>query len=257
VRRGGLTRASQAAAYGALSALFYDIDKPRPGDEELAWYLDRLPAGSTVLEAMAGSGRLLLPLVLRGLRAHGVDRSPAMLARCTEKLRAAGCEPRLFRQDLEALNLPFRYTAAFIAAGSFQLLTEARAVHEALRRLRAHLVAPAVLLLDLFVPDAALHPPGAPAVEVRNVELADGSQLVLRSETRCDPGQRCIVVASRYERRRGNTIEAREDECLEYTWYDEEQITTLLRDAGYSTVEIEPPAWPRPGGRHFGVRAKA
>jgi hypothetical protein len=253
----GLTRTPRAAAYGTLSALFYDIDKPRQGDDEVVWYLERLPAGSTVLEAMAGSGRLLLPLVLRGLRVHGVDRSPAMLARCTQKLRAAGCEPHLFRQDLEALNLPFRYAAVFIAAGSFQLLTEARAVRDALRRLRAHLVAPAVLLLDLFVPDAALHPPGAPRVEVRNVELADGSQLVLRSETRCEPGQRYIAVTSRYERRRGNIIEAREDECLEYTWYDEAQITALLRDTGYSGITIEPPAWPRPGGRHFGVRAKA
>jgi SAM-dependent methyltransferase len=257
VRRSGLAPAAQAAAYGTLSAQFYDADKPRADDGELGWYLERLPAGSTVLEAMAGSGRLLLPLTLRGLRLHGVDRSPAMLARCTEKLHAAECEPRLFRQDLAALNLPFRYAAAFIAAGSFQLLTDARAAREALRRLRAHLVEPAVLLLDLFVPDAALHPPGATAVEVRSIELDDGSQIVVRSETRCEPDRRCIVVTSRYERRRGSVIESREDECLEYTWYDEEPITALLHDAGYSGVAIEPPAWPRPDGRHFGVRAKA
>ena len=41
------------------------------------------------------------------------------------------------------------------------------------------------------------------------------------------------------------------------TWYDEEQITTLLGDAGYRDVRIETPATTGPNARHFAVSARA
>ena len=206
---------------------------------------------------MAGSGRVLVPLVEEGFRVHGVDVSEAMLASCAERLRAAGRDARLFRQNIAALNVPFRYAATFIAAGSLQLLTGQDAVREALGRIRAHLVDPAVLLLDLFVPGAALHPPGAPVAEFRNVVLPDGSQIVHRSETTCDPERRRVCIASRYERRISGHIVARDDEQVELTWYAEEEIIALLRRVGYGEVRIEPPAWPHGEGRHFAVSATA
>ena len=199
----------------------------------------------------------MVPLTEAGFRLHGVDVSEAMLASCAARLSSAGRDARLFRQNIAALNLPFRYGAAFIAAGSLQLLTGQDAVSEALGRIRAHLVEPAVLLLDLFVPDAALHPPGAPVVEFRNVVLPDGSQIVHRSETTCDPERRRIYTASRYERRLSGQIVARDDEFLASTWYVEEEILALLRRVGYSDVRIEAPAWPRDDGRYFAVRARA
>ena len=246
------------SAYGTLCTLFYDADKPRASAEELAWYRARLPCdGGPMLEAMTGSGRLLLPLTEDGYRVHGVDTSEAMLASCARRLQEAGREAHLFRQNIAALNLPFRYGAAFVAAGSLQLLTAPEAVREALGRIRAHLIEPAVLLLDLFVPEAASHPPGAPVVEFRSVGLPDGSQVVHRSETTSDPERRRIAIASRYERRLAGQIVAREDEHLEYTWYAEEEIFSLLQRAGYGDVRIEPPAWPREAGHYFGVTARA
>ena len=40
------------------------------------------------------------------------------------------------------------------------------------------------------------------------------------------------------------------------TWYDEEQISTLLGDAGYRDVRIETPATTGPTARHFAVSAR-
>ncbi len=252
------SRRAPSPAYGLLATQFYDADRPSASADELAWYLARLPTDAgAVLEAMSGSGRLLVPLSESGLRVHGVDDSEAMIASCEARLRLAGRDARLFRQDIAALNLPFRYGAAFIAAGSLQLLTDPEAVREALARLRAHLVDPAVLLLDLFVPDAALHPRGAAVVEFQSVVLPDGSQIVHRSETTCDPERRRIHTASRYERRLAGQIVAREDESLACTWYEEEEVLSLLRREGYREVRIEPPAWPRGEGRYFAVSARA
>jgi hypothetical protein len=153
------------------------------------------------------------------------------------------------------LNLPFRYGAVFIAAGSFQVLARSAAL-DALASLRAHLIEPSVLLLDLFVPDAALHPPGAPVVEVGHATLADASLVVRRSETQADPKRRQVVTSSRYEHRVAGRIVAREDEAQALTWYSEEEIAAMLGDGGYRDIRIEAAEWPGPPGQHFAVSAR-
>lgn len=238
--------------------MFYDAVRPRASDAEVRWYVAHLPRDAgPVLDAMAGSGRLLVPLLEAGLLVHGVDPSEAMLASCEKRLAAAGRATRLYRQSVAALNLPARYAAAFIAAGAFQLLADPIAALDALLRLRAHLIEPGLLLLDLFMPTQAEHPPGAPIVEVRTVTPGDGVQIGLRSETFLNVDRRRIDVKTRYERRDRAAITAREDETRALTWYSEEEAVTLLRDAGYREPWTEPLAWSRDGGRHFAVGAKA
>jgi SAM-dependent methyltransferase len=211
-----------------------------------------------MLEVMCGSGRLLLPLLDEGFHLHGVDSSPAMIASCDARLADAGYAATLFRQDVVALNLPFRYTAALIAAGSFQLIVDTAAARSALERLRAHLVPPGLLLLDLFVPRYAANPPGAPLVEARTVALADGTRIAHRSETFVDTAGRRIDTKSRYERRMGPAILAREDETLAVTWYSEDEIVALLGEAGYRDIRAEPPAFASDDdAQRFAVSAKA
>jgi hypothetical protein len=245
-------------AYGALGTLFHDVDTPRANVVETDWYASQLPRDSgPVLEAMCGSGRLLVPLLETGLHVDGVDNSEARIASCERRLAASGLKTHLFRQNIAALNLPSRYAAAFIATGSFQSLTDPVAALDALLRIRAHLVDPGVLLLDLFVPAGAEHPPGAPVVEVRVVTPSEGLQIGLRSETFFDVDLRRIDVRSRYEQRERKGITAREDESRALTWYSEEEAVTLLGDAGYRDVRTEQLPWRRDDGRHFAVRALA
>jgi hypothetical protein len=244
--------------YGTLGALFRDLGEPRASETEVAWYAARLPRGAgPVLEVMAGAGRLLVPLLEAGLQVHGVDASEAMLATCAKRITEAGRTTQLFRQSPAALNLPNRYAAAFIAAGSFQRLADPVTALDALLRIRAHLIDPGLLLLDLFVPAEAQHPPGAPVVEVRTVSSGEGVHFGVRSETSCDIDLRRIDVKMRYERRERATVTAREDEVWTLTWYQEGDATTLLRDAGFRDVRIEHAAWTREDGRHFAVSARA
>jgi SAM-dependent methyltransferase len=245
------------SAFGTLGTLFYDADRPRASDAEVAWYAAHLPQDAgPVLEAMAGSGRLLVPLLEAGIPVHGVDSSEAMLASCERRLAFAGRTTRLYRQSVATLNLPSRYAAAYIAAGAFQLLADPITALDALLRIRAHLIGPGLLLLDLFVPTQAEHPPGAPIVEVRTVTPGEGVRIGQRSETFLDVDLRRIDVKTRYERRDRSAITAREDETRALTWYSEEEAVTLVRDAGYRDIGTEPLAWSSEGGRHFAVRAK-
>ena len=123
-----------------------------------------------------------------------------------------------------------------------QLIADPVLAGVALERIRAHLVDPGILLLDFFVPDEATHPPGAPVVEARTVALYDG-KIAHRSETVVDVEARRIDVRSRYEKRVGPMILAREDETLALTWYSEDEATALVAEAGFRDIRIEPPAF--------------
>src|SRR5215467_9206407 len=81
--------------YGKLAALAYQLDKPIGtsfGDVEL---YQGLLSGVTgeVLEPAVGTGRMLIPLLERGLRIRGYDPSAAMLAVCRANCAARGLDP--------------------------------------------------------------------------------------------------------------------------------------------------------------------
>ena len=251
--------AGHVSAYGPLCTQFYDADKAYAGAAETAWYAARLPADDPVLEVMSGSGRLLIPLLDRDVEVHGCDTSAAMLASCEARLDGMGYQTTLFRQDVTTLDLPFRYAAAFVAAGSFQLLVDPVGARAALERIRAHLVAPALLLLDLFIPAEAEQPPADPLVETRTATLPDRTRITCRTTAVVDLARRRIDHTTRYEKRSGPMILAREDEALAFTWHSEAEITALLGAAGFDDIAIEPSPGPMrataAGERRFAVRA--
>lgn len=119
-------------APGALSVAFYDTitdaDARLRGDADI--YAGLVPAGGSVLELGAGSGRLTADLAGRGLEVVGVDIAPAMLARAEARIAGLPAEVRaritLRRGDMTALDLkrtfdlvmcPF-FTLAHVPAGA-------------------------------------------------------------------------------------------------------------------------------------------
>ena len=102
-------------SYGKLCTQYYDIDKPQPQADALAFYLDQAAlSGGPLLEPMCGSGRFLLPLMQAGYDITGVDASPEMLAACRRKALRLGLTPDLHQQFLHELDLPCAYALVLI-----------------------------------------------------------------------------------------------------------------------------------------------
>src|SRR5262249_28928407 len=107
-------------------------------------------SGSPALDVGCGTGRLLLPYLAAGLEVEGVEPSADMLAICRQRAAERGLNPVLYRQTMQALDLPRRYRAIIVPCGSFQLVMERAEAWEALRRLHAHLEQGGVLALTSF-----------------------------------------------------------------------------------------------------------
>lgn len=109
-------------------------------------------SAGTVLELMAGTGRLSLPLLESGIRLTCVDSSAAMLAVLRRKLRDRGLGSALVEQDVVRLSLPDRYDLAIIAFNSFSEITDVIDQVAALSSIRACLKEKGRLIVTLHNP---------------------------------------------------------------------------------------------------------
>jgi SAM-dependent methyltransferase len=145
-------------------ARLYDLDlQDDPGDLDL-WTALASEADGPILELMAGSGRLAVPLAAEGHEVTAVDVDAAMLARAGRRAAAAGPEVEqrldLVLDDVVGLELrgepagPRRFGLAFVALNSILLLPGRSAQLAAWRVLADHLVPGGIAAVDAWLPDA-------------------------------------------------------------------------------------------------------
>ncbi|MEO8486618.1 MAG: methyltransferase domain-containing protein [Betaproteobacteria bacterium] len=230
---------TSAAPEDPLRARFDDALRVAPSADELDWYAARLPRDGTCLDAMCGSGRLLVPLARRGFAIQGADASAAALALASARLASAGRNTLVYRQALVALNLPTRYGAAILDGAAFLHIADPKAARAALERLRAHLFAAGLLIVDAHVPSFAGSRFGAPLVEWKCVALDDGSQIRMRSETSVDSDARLARTDARYTHRKGAQALGEAHARGATTWYTGADLAELLVEAGWHDVAEE------------------
>jgi cyclopropane fatty-acyl-phospholipid synthase-like methyltransferase len=223
-------------AYGNLCTLFYDATKGYAPERELNFYasfIERYPG--RVLEAMSGSGRLQIPLVLRGYTVDGVDTSDTMLASCRARCAELCLKPELYNQPLQELALPHRYATVTIAVGSFQLIYDRIQALEALKKIHAHMhPTGSNLLIDIFTPDFANG-------EKHSTRIARlDNQRVIRLQTReiFDEHARIADAFCNYELIVNGVLEQHEHELIQVTWYTDQELKELFNASGFTIVAI-------------------
>jgi SAM-dependent methyltransferase len=222
-------------SYGKLSTTFYDLDKPHPPPDALAFYTQHAhAAGGLILEPMCGSGRFLIPMLQEGFDITGVDASPAMLAACRQRAGHLGLTPRLYQQVLHQMELPDHYRFVMIPAGSFCLLTNPTQVRQSLQRI-FHAMAPGAtfaLEIEQWRPPQEETDPG----EVRFVELQEGVRILLQSFGELNITERLYQGRNRYDLVQADQILETEWEDFNLRYYLPETFSSLLTEAGFTNI---------------------
>jgi SAM-dependent methyltransferase len=192
-------------------------------------------AGTPALELGCGDGDPLLALRRQGLDVEGVDSSADMLARCRRRAEQEGITVTVHHQRMEALSLPRRFPAIFLAGPTFNLLPDDGVAGAALRGVRRHLVDGGSALIPLHIPSLS------PADQIGRVRTAtgdDGAELrfSLVSEER-DETTRTQTSLLRYERHGGDERTVVERPWLLH-WYTRSGFTDLATAAGLTTVSV-------------------
>lgn len=147
-----------AARYEELSAAMFAPEEVDPAVEFLAG----LAWDGHALELGIGTGRLALPLSRRGCRVHGIDRSPAMVARLRQKPGADVIDVTL--GDFATVLLDERFSLVYLAYGTVQYLTTQEAQVACFQLAAEHLAPSGSFVVEVDVPPLQRLPLGETVV---------------------------------------------------------------------------------------------
>ena len=220
-------------SYGKLCALFYDTTKKYASEKETSFYASFMKKDGRVLEAMCGSGRLLIPLLQKGFIVDGIDNAPAMLDRCRVRCDTLGLSPLLYQQSLEALLLPHKYDTVTIAVGSFQLIVDQDHALQALKNLRNCMTLGGDLLIDTFTPEKN------DSVRSERIARIDATTTIrFTSRYQFHSTEKMVDAFCLYELLKQGVVVEAENELMQLTWYEDQEIEQLLFKARFQLVDI-------------------
>jgi SAM-dependent methyltransferase len=227
--------------YGELCTEVYDLTK-RVGQSfggDIEYYRERLKnCNGRILEAMVGSGRVIIPLLESGLNVEGVDYSPEMLVSCRQRCEELGLKPNLYESNLKELSLPNKYEAIIIPAGSFLLIEKRDESIEVLKRLYDHLEPGGRLILDLFLPDNKFETDGK-FEGTSAFNLPNGDTITMEGKlVEADLFKQNKVSYIKYEKwREGKRIQS-ELQRFALRWYGIEEFKLVLESIGFSDIVV-------------------
>lgn len=223
--------------YGRLSSEVYDMDKPighSLGDVE--FYLERLQScQGPILEPATGTGRILIPLLEKGLNVDGFDISKEMLEICKRNCESRGLQPKLFEAKMESFSQNTKYDVIIVPTGTFLLIHKRADSIKALQNFYQHLADGGRLILDIFLQtDIALG-----TVSTKTWDCSNGDIITLENKiVEVDYINQFTIFHGRYEKWREGVLLQTELEHFPLRWYGVEEFKLMLETVGFENIVI-------------------
>lgn len=191
-----------------------------------------------VLELGAGTGRLLAPLLAKGIDAVGIERdADALLVgrRRLESLGGGAFSRRLLEGDMASLSLSRRFSLIIIACNTLSLLIEPAALASTLDGVRRHLAPEGALVFDVSRVEGHVwhRPPYTWRSEAEGVWVAGVAASTVESGS-YDPRTRRCTVTREFELADGRRAEARTESCQRSL----DDLLASLRHAGLEPTSL-------------------
>lgn len=131
--------------------------EPSMVEPALAFLADHARGGA-VLELGIGTGRLALPLSARGLRVHGIELSPPMVAEMRKKPGADAIGVTI--GDFATVDVGSKFSLAYLVRNTIMNLTTQDAQVSCFANVARHLEPGGEFVIEVVVPDLQRLPPG-------------------------------------------------------------------------------------------------
>lgn len=223
--------------YNKLSSEVYDIDKYIGlsfGDVE--FYSERLTScEGKILEPGVGTGRILIPLLEKGLKVDGFDVSREMLKICHNNCEKRGLYPKLFEGEMESFSLDTKYEAIIVPTGTFLLLYERDDSINALKNFYNHLSNGGKFILDIFLQTELT----TNNISTRTWASKSGGMITLEDKiVEVDYVNQYTISHNRYEKWDNGDLIQTELERIPLRWYGVEEFKMILEQVGFGDIII-------------------
>lgn len=144
--------------FGEQVAARYDESTHDMSTAEVVDFLAELAGDGAALELGVGTGRIALPLSVRGVPMHGIDLSAAMLAQLRAKPGADKIV--LIEGDFADTRLDRTFRLGYLVFNTIMNLTSQDAQVACFRTMAGHLEPGGCFVIEVMVPDLQRLPPG-------------------------------------------------------------------------------------------------
>jgi SAM-dependent methyltransferase len=134
-----------------------DLFDPAVVDPAVNFLAERAGTGAA-LELGIGTGRIALPLSRRGVRVHGIELSPAMVAEL--QLMPGADDIGVTVGDFATNNVAGTFTLAYLVRNTITNLTTQDEQVACFRNVAAHLEPGGCFVIEVYVPELQRLPPG-------------------------------------------------------------------------------------------------
>lgn len=231
-----------ALDYAAVADL-YDVCVRFEGD--LAFFVEvaRIHTrnrGDAVLELMAGTGRVSLPLLEAGIDGICVELCPAMLAVLEGRARKRGLSPNLCCADVGCLPFVESFDLALLPFQGFGELVDESEQRRALASIHGALRAGGRFVLTLHNPPVRLQSvTGKWESHGRSPRPGEAGEVELRLKTRWDPERRQVTGLEQlrlYDPR--GELEEERTLPLTFSLVGRERFEQMVSDSGFRPVSL-------------------
>lgn len=230
--------------YGGMEAELYDRLDELSDFEDLSfyqWFVDSVEG--PVLDLGCGTGRVLLPLVERGLEVVGLDGSQAMLDLCAKRLVESGRDAELIRGDMRNFDLGERRFGTILIPGfSIQMLLEDGDVDACLSCCRKSLRDDGQLIVSTHLPWEMIWDGRSecPMEERKAVDLEESGERLLASQGwAIDVILQRLLLKNRFQRfAKGGEVLASEEKEMTIRWHLPHEMMMRIGEAGFSDISL-------------------
>jgi SAM-dependent methyltransferase len=137
--------------------LWPELFEPAVVDPAVSFLAD-LAGTSAALELGIGTGRVALPLSQRGVRVHGIELSPAMVAQLQAKPGSADIGVTI--GDFATTRVGGTFQLAYLVRNTITNLTTQGEQVACFRNVAAHLEPGGCFVIEVYIPELQRLPPG-------------------------------------------------------------------------------------------------
>jgi 2-polyprenyl-3-methyl-5-hydroxy-6-metoxy-1,4-benzoquinol methylase len=216
------------AGYGEAHADIYDRIYPAFPTDLAVKRITALASGrhGPILDLGIGTGRLALPLHKAGVDIHGIDASPAMIARL--RSRPSGTQIPVWKADLTTFELPHRYSIIVCAVSTLFMLPDRHQQISCLRHAAQHLAPGGAVVIETFVPNPCRYDSQGHRLELRRVDGVDLHVVFSHHDSLLQSIAITHLLAGEHDLHRYSVT-------LHYAWPTE--LDLMATDAGLRLVE--------------------
>jgi SAM-dependent methyltransferase len=229
--------------YGKLHAEWYELASARQDHREEIefWAASIAAAGEPVLELGSGTGRVLIPLLERGIDIWGIDTSEPMLERCRALCAARGLRPVLQDRAMQDFTLAREFALVFLASGGLGLFIDERDIQATFARVHAHLKPGGVFIYEFE--QAPAEPPTGDGGNWKGDWVRGPGEVTIawRKRHKYDPATRTWTQCMIFEKFVGGRLVETEASDRAGRVFTVDEATRFARSAGF--IEVRATAW--------------